>query len=166
MFGQKQTVSDEPVAVVQVLSVRGVEYAMQALTLWAAAATLVSLAVSLINGQRDFNSLSMPLSILIVTLPIFAWLFIRLRKQELINPSLRLEASRRRYSVLTQLVTFVVSVITLISLVYFIMRAIGGEEVGSIWKYVASSLVVLVVSGGIFLYYWLENHAFWKWGKK
>lgn len=162
----KKVNSDEPVAVVQVLSIRGVEYAMQAFMLWAGAFTLVSLVISLIQGERGFATLSMPLSILLVTLPIFGYLFIRLRKQELANPSLRLEASRRRFSVITQLVAFVASVVTLISLVNFALRAIGGEQVGSIWKFFASSLVALVVAKGIFLYYWLENHSLPKWGKK
>jgi len=157
--------SQAPVPVVQVLSVSGLEYAMQTLMLAGWSISLVSLATSLINGSREFTTLTYPLSVLLVTLPLFAWLFIRLRRQEAANPAQKLEASRRRFAQLTQLVSFVVSVVTLISLVYYLMQIISNEQTGSVWKHVASYLVILVVAKAIFLYYWFENHSM-KWGKK
>src|SRR5690606_18404495 len=89
---------DRPIPVVKVLSVRGVEYAMMSILLWIGAGSLISLFVSIIYGGASFDSLAFPISLLLVCMPGFAWFYLRLRKAELDNPSLRLEPSKRRFS--------------------------------------------------------------------
>jgi NADH:ubiquinone oxidoreductase subunit 6 (subunit J) len=154
----KMSEVDMPAPVVRVISPRGVVYALLSLLLWVSAGSMITLLTALIMGSRDFMTLSLPLSILIVTLPIFSSMFLRLRAQELADPRLIMEPSRRRFTVITQIVFFVVSVVNVIGFVNFIMRAIDGQSVGSIWKKLLSDFVVFVIVGGIFTYYWNEEH--------
>lgn len=89
-------VSDQPVPVVKVLSVRGVEYAMMTIALWIGAGAMIWALLVLINGLSSFAALAMPISLLLVSVPVFSVLFVRLKRAELINPDLRYEASKRR----------------------------------------------------------------------
>jgi len=149
---------DRPVPVVKVLSIRGVEYAMMSIFLWFAASSLIWLLVSLIMGNNSFNMLAFPISVLLVSMPGFAWLYIRLRKAELVDPSLRFEASKRRFSQITQIVAFLTCLSNLIALVYAVVSKIGGAGGVSIGKTIGSTLVVLVIAGGILAYYWHDEH--------
>lgn len=150
----------DPVPVVQVLSVRGVEYGMLSITLWVLASTLAWLLLNLVNGSRTFDYLVVPTSALVVCLPFFGWLFIRLKKAEMANPSLVHEPSRRRWSQTTQFVAFIATLINLIVFVYQMLSRFGTDKKPSetVLKQVLSMLVVLVVAGGVLVYYWLEDH--------
>ncbi len=150
----------DPVPVVQVLSVRGVEYGMMSITLWVLASTLAWLLLNLVNGSRTFDYLVVPTSALVVCLPFFAWLFIRLKKAELANSSLVHEPSRRRWSQTTQFVAFIATLTNLIVFVYAMLSRFGTDKKPSetILKQVLSMLVVLVIAGGVLVYYWLEDH--------
>lgn len=150
----------DPVPVVKVYSVRGVEYGMMSITLWALATTLVWLLLNMINGSKTFDYLVVPTSVLVVCLPVFAWLFIRLKKAELANPSLKVEASKRRWSQLTQFLAFIVVLVNLIVLVYILLARFGTDKKfsESLVKELLSSAVVLIVAGGILAYYWFEEH--------
>jgi hypothetical protein len=150
--------SDLPVPVVQVLSVRGVEYTMMTLMLWFAAGSLIGILLSLFNGGTDFAILSFPLALLLVCVPGFAFLFLRLKKAELANPALRMDASKRRLSQFTQVIAFAVCLFNVIALVYTILSAIGGESVGSLGKTFLNVAVMLVVAGGVLAYYWIDEH--------
>lgn len=149
---------DRPVPVVKVLSVRGVEYAMMSFALWIGAASLIWILDTLILGGASFQILAFPLSVLLVSLPIFAFLYLRLRRAELNDPSLRLEPSKRRFSQITQLVTFLTCLFNVIAVVYIIMGIVGGEDSGSIGKTLGAAAVTLVVAGGILVYYWFDEH--------
>src|SRR3989338_7106899 len=92
----------EPVPVVRVLSVRGVEYTMMTIALWFSATGLAWALLNLLNGSYNFSFLVVPVSILISSLPLFALFFIRLKRAELANPALRFEPSKRRLSQMTQ----------------------------------------------------------------
>lgn len=150
--------SDKPVPVVQVFSVRGVEYAFMSLMLWFGAGALITALDTLIMGPVSFDALSYPVSVLVVSLPIFSWLFLRLRKSELIKPELRLEASKRRWSQITQLVTFLAVFFHLIALVYILVTKVGGGWNGSLPKTMGVILVNILVAGGILAYYWADEH--------
>lgn len=150
--------SDQPLAVVKVLSVRGVEYLMMSLVLWLIAVSLIWGLLSVVNYTASFSILAFPASLLIVCLPIFAYLFLRLRKAELANPSLRLEPSKRRMTQITQVLAFLTCLTNLIVFVYSLMQRIGGESQGSIVKSILSLLVVLLVAGGLLVYYWIDEH--------
>lgn len=153
-------VSDEPVPVVRVLSVRGVEYAMMSIALWFATTGLIWVVLNIINGSGNFNFLIVPLSVLITSLPIFTLLFIRLKRAELANPSLRLEPSKRRLSQMTQVLAFLACLINITVFVYSVLQKINGTAGYSIGKSSLSLLVVLAVAGGILVYYWFDEHRF------
>ncbi len=156
---------DRPVPVVKVLSVRGVEYAMMSFALWIGAASLIWLLDSLIMGSVTFMEVSYPLSALIISLPVFALLFLRLKKAEKADSSLRFDASKRRFSQITQFVAFLASFFSVITFVYALINTAGGEVTGSeLGKTAGTTAVTLVIAGGILLYYWRDEHKFTKKG--
>jgi len=158
LLSQGDLPDDRPVPVVKVLSVRGIEYAMMSLFLWAGAAALIWLLVSLVLGGNSFAMMAFPVSLLLVSLPGFAWLFLRLRKAELANPAMRLEASKRRYSQITQIVAFLACFSNIVTAVYVLMSKVGGEDGAPVGKTLGSTAIVLVVAGGILAYYWRDEH--------
>jgi hypothetical protein len=147
-----------PVAVVPVLSTRGVEYWMLTLTLWLGAGGLLAVLLALFNGGTSFEVLAFPVSLLIVCLPVFSYFFLRLKKAELMNPQLRLDPSKRRLTQFTQVITFAISLFTLVVIVFGIIAAIGGHGPDSFGKFLLNSFLVLLVSGGILAYYWIDEH--------
>lgn len=149
---------DRPVPVVKVLSVRGVEYAMMSILLWIGAGTLIFILVSLILGTNSFDALAFPISMLLVCAPAFAFFFIRLRSAELRDPSLRLEASKRRFSQLTQIFAFLTCLFNLVTIVYLIIGMAGGTEVDNFGKILGAAAVVMIIAGGILTYYWFDEH--------
>ncbi len=145
-------------AVVKTLSVRGLEYAMMSMTLWLASAALVVIVLLLVNGGNSFDILAFPISLLVVSTPIFGYLFLRLKRAELASPALRFDPSKRRLSQTTQLFTFVASLITMIGIVYIIIAKMGGAYHGSMGKTLLDLIIILLVSGGLFAYYWNDEH--------
>lgn len=148
----------DPVPVVHVLSVRGVEYLMMTLALWFVAAALMWALLALVNGQTGFEILAFPISMLLVSSPLFAFFYIRLRRAELETPALRTEPSKRRLSQITQIITYLICLFNLIGFVYVIMTKIGGTGEVSIGKAALNVSVVLAIAGGILAYYWFDEH--------
>jgi hypothetical protein len=147
-----------PQPVVQVLSPRGVEYVFLTISLFTAAIGLTSGLLASLNGQIKYTTLSFPSALLIVGLPIFGWLFLRLKKAELREPSAALDASKRRSTQSIQIITFVVTLFSLIGLVAAIFAKMGGQLSTSLGKIVLDILVLLIIFGGILAYYWHDEH--------
>jgi hypothetical protein len=147
-----------PIAVVQALSVRGVEYWMMSMTLYLGAAGFLGILLALINGGISFQILSFPISLLIVCLPLFSYLFLRLKKAELANPKLKLDPSKRKLTQFTQVITFAISLFDIIGIVFAVLATVAGHGFGPLWKYLLNSAVVLAVAGGILAYYWIDEH--------
>jgi hypothetical protein len=160
--GQGGLPEDQPMAVVKVYSVRGLEYGLMTFMLWFVAIGLVTSSLSLVNGGTSVDALAFPVSLLVVSLPIFAYFFIRLKRAEVANPSLRFEASKRRFSQLTQILSFFTCVFNLVALVYLLIQQAGGESETSLGKIFLNVSVILVVAGGIFVYYWHDEHRSFK----
>ncbi len=150
--------SDVPMPVIKVLSVRGVEYVMMSVALWFTAGSLIFMILMLINGMTSFDTLAFPLALLLVSLPIFALFFLRLRKAELQDPKLRMEPSKRRLSQITQILAFITCFFNLIAFVYSVLAKFGGAEGASIVKSFLGLLVVLAIAGGVLVYYWFDEH--------
>lgn len=147
----------ESVPVVKVWSIRGVEYAIMTFMLWAIAISVNWILVALINGMTGFVELSAPVSLMIVSLPIFAFFFLRLKKAELAHSNLRVESTKRRFSQITQMISFVVCFFSLLTIVASCIAAVGGESDG-LGKTVGTAFVFLVVWAGVFVYYWFDEH--------
>lgn len=152
------TRDDQPVGVVQVLSVRGLEYWMMFMALWVSAIAVVSVLISLISGNTSFEVLSFPIALLLVSVPLFGFFFLRLKRAEYATPALRYDPSKRRLSQVTQVVAYVASFISLVGIIYSIMAQISGSLDTSLTKIIFDFLVVIVVSGGILAYYWNDEH--------
>jgi len=146
-----------PVAVVRVLSSRGIEYVFLTIALVIASVSLGAVIISLINGHHDFNVLSYPTAALIVSVPIFAMLFLRLKKAEMLNPSLSSDPSKRRSTQFMQIYSYVICLGTLIGIIAEVFSNISGSYSGSILKLILDGLVVLVIAGGILTYYWRDE---------
>ena len=147
------------VPVVKVLSVRGVEYGLMTFMVWFGSAALLWCALAIIEGQAGFDVLAFPVALLIAVLPVFGYLFIRLRRAELANPKLRFEPSKRRFSQITQFVSFFVVFFSFVSFVYDLLSKAGGsDDDTSLGKSALYLLVFTVIYGGIFAYYWLDEH--------
>lgn len=147
-----------PVPVVRVLSPVGVEYVFLVFALISGAIGLASVLISLVNGKLDFSVLAFPAAMLLVSVPIFAYLFLRLKKLEILQPNLRLDPSKRRSTQFIQIVSFITCLFTLIGLVYAIFAKMGGQSSVSIGKAILDAICVLVVAGGILAYYWRDEH--------
>lgn len=154
------TQADElaPQPVVQVLSPNGVEYVFLTLTLFIGATSLISALIALVNGAANFAALAFPAAALLVTLPVFAVIFMHLKKMELRSPSLKLDPSKRRSTQATQIVSFVVCLFTLIGFFGAVFAAMGGAPGITVGKAALDALCVLLVAGGILFYYWRDEH--------
>jgi hypothetical protein len=146
------------VPVVKVYSVRGVEYGLMTFMVHAGAAGLIWCLLALVNGEAGFDSLAFPVAVLLSALPVFGYLFLRLRKAELADPKLRFEPSKRRWSQLTQFITFFACFFNLVGFIYTLVSKMGGDDSGSLAKSFGSFDVVLVVAGGVIAYYCMDEH--------
>jgi hypothetical protein len=159
-------IGPEPsVPVVKVLSVRGVEYALMSFMLWFGAAAIIWSLLAFVDGDAGYDTMSFPAAVVACALPIFGFLFLRLRRAELANPRLRYEPSKRRFSQITQYLSFFACFFSLVSFVYDIIQkmsesstALEGTTSVNLGKSALQLLVFLAVAGGIFAYYWVDEH--------
>lgn len=152
------SIAMNPQPVVNVLSPRGVEYVFLTISLFTAAIGLTGALLVLVNGAASFSSLSFPTALMVVGLPLFALLFLRLKKAELLEPSAALDASKRRSTQTTQIICFLVVLFSLIGLITALMAKVGGNLGVSISSVLLDVLVLIVVFGGILAYYWHDEH--------
>src|SRR3972149_10185527 len=150
--------NDLPVAVVQALSVRGVEYAMMTFSLWLVAGSVIWVLIALINGGTSFKMLVLPTAILIACVPVFGYLFLRLKREELAKPELRFDPSKRRLSQFTQIIAFSACLFNVIGFIYLVLQKAAGESGPTIVKSFLTMLIVLIVAGGVLAYYWWDEH--------
>jgi len=148
-----------PVAVVRVLSPTGVEYVFMTISLFMSAGGLTGTLLAVVNDKTDFQVLSFPTAVLLVGVPVFALLFLRLKKRELLQPTLKLDPSKRRSTQFTQIVCFLICIFTLVGLVSTLFAKLGGQTKMSLVKVVLDCLVLLAVFGGMLVYYWRDEHA-------
>lgn len=148
----------KPVPVVRVLSPFGVEYVFMTICLFAGAIALIVALITLVNGKSDFSVLAFPAATLLVTVPVFGFFFLRLKKLELNNPDLRLDPSKRRSTQVTQIVAFLTMLFTVIGLIFDIFLKLGGQSGPSIGKAALDALCLLAVAGGVLFYYWRDEH--------
>jgi hypothetical protein len=149
---------DKPIPVLEVLSVRGVEYGMMTIVLWIGALTLGWVILNFINGSRGFNYVVVPTSALVVCVPIFSWFFLRLKRAELADPGLRFDPSKRRWSQITQILAYTAVLVNLIYFVYTLLQHASSTKGPSVSKAAANLVVILVIAGGVLFYYWRDEH--------
>lgn len=159
--------------VVNTFTTRGIEYVIMFISLWVMASSigillheLVNSAFKTSNGGFDSFSLIGPATSasLIVALPIFAVLFLRLKKAEQEDVSVRQDHSRKRAINITLVVTFLVGISKVIGTIY---QLISGGGVGGLYgaatdfnplAEVLHLIITLGIAGSIFIYYWRDLH--------
>ena len=161
--------SQTPIAVVQALSTRGVEYYLMMITLVTSAISLGlvlhSIAAQLFSDAAgySFNAsfMSFASSALVVSLPLFIFFFLRLKKAELRRPSLLVDPSRRRAIQIVLITSFALGLLTTAIYVFaFFSLSYGGvdtegENVGLL---IADFVITTLIIGGIFANYWMDSH--------
>ena len=114
--------------------------------------------LAIANGSASFSSIALPVTFLLVSIPVFALFFIRLKRAELATPALRFDPSKRRLSQITQVFAFLACFINVITFVYMLLSKMAGEGGISIVKATLNLIIILVVAGGILAYYWYDEH--------
>ena len=156
-----------PTPVVQSLSTRGFEYSIMFISMGFFAVALGSIMHSVVDqlaGTESYLTEAVPIATatLLVSFPIFALLFLRLKKAERDNVTLRHDPSRRRAIQLTLGVTFIWGLIKVISYVYGLLNASGGGNYFGGESSAVSEIIHLVITlgiaGSIFAYYWRDTH--------
>lgn len=162
-------VKQAPVAVVQSLSTRGFEYIIMFISLWFTASALGWILHNLVDGlfgeSGYYESLvSFSASALIVALPVFSIMFLRLKKAEQSDPLLTHDPSRRKAIQLTLVVTFLIGMLKIMG---YIFSLLNGESNGVFFNNsqatnplasLVHTLITLFISGSIFAYWWRDQH--------
>jgi Domain of unknown function (DUF5671) len=166
--------AEAPRPVVQTRSTRGLEYIIMFIALAVSGVALGSILHSSVNSLFGSNDsilssggvVPFAASALVVGFPILAYLFLRLMKAELADPALRHDPSRKRAIQLTLVVTFLVGLGNVIFFVYSLMAGNPTDNYNSFGSSAANSLlgnfvhlvITLAIAGGIFYYYWRDEH--------
>jgi hypothetical protein len=151
-----------PLAVVQNMTTRGVEYAIMFIALGSSAIALGFLLHNMVNrallNTRSFEDsfVSISSAALLVSLPIFALLFLRLKRAELKDATLYHDPSRRKAIQLTLIITFLIGLYVVISYVYSLLNSANDTNVVANLLHAA---ITLFICGGIFAYYWQDIHV-------
>lgn len=160
--------------VVQSFSTRGLEYIIMFIAMGVAALALGSLLHSTVNtllgstasyGTSD-GVVSLATAALIVALPIFGFLFLRLKRAEQTEPELRHDPSRKRAIQLTLVITFLIGLGNIIYFLYNLMSGsirdnynlVGSPAASGVLGNFIHLLITLAIAGGIFAYYWYDEH--------
>lgn len=158
-----------PVAVVSNFTTRGLEYIIMfiamAVTAVSLGLVLHSLVDTLFNADGDAYDgiVSYATSALVVALPVFAALFLRLKKAELSDTTLLEDPSRKHAVQLTLIITFIIGIWKVITYVYSLLNAGNGSvdaygSTQSLGGNLIHTLITLAIAGGIFAYYWRDSH--------
>lgn len=164
----------QPIAVMNVATTRGIEYTIMFVGLWISATAVGFLLHSSVDGltgkQGTFDGVA-PFAgaALLVALPIFSFLFLRLKKAELTEPAMRNDPSRKKAIQTTLLITFLIGIGKIIGYVFSLLNG-GGEGYGLFGGGSSTDVAVspifdllhtaitLGIAGGIFAYYWRDIH--------
>ena len=92
---------------------------------------------------------------LIVALPIFIFMMIRLKKQELNNPTPVTDTTKRRATQLMLLITFLIGVGRVIGFIFHIIE--GGSETAPITEELVHTIITVTIAGSIFFPLWRAN---------
>ncbi|HZM64545.1 MAG TPA: DUF5671 domain-containing protein [Candidatus Saccharimonadales bacterium] len=158
-----------PIAVVKAYTTRGMEYYLMMIALTVSALSLGLVLHTIFanlfddSGSYVFGSglTAFASAALIVTLPIFGFFFLRLKRAELHDRSLLIDPSRRRAVQIMLFISFIVGIISTISYVFaFISLSYGSAETEGVklGPIIADFITSLLIIGGIFMYYWFDSH--------
>ncbi len=125
-----------------------------------------------VDSSYFTDAFSISSASLIVSLPIFALLFLRIKRAEHRNPVLSQDISRHRLVQLTLVVSFLVGLSKLITYFYGLLNhtssdggfnifsffGAGDTSTTSGWGNFLHMVVTMAIAGGIFTYFWIDHH--------
>jgi len=156
-----------PIAVTEQRTTRGLEYTIMFLAMGVTAISLGALLHNLVDGAfgrttDDGGFVTYATAALIVSLPIFALLFLRLKRAEGTEPELRHDPSRRHSVQLTLIVTFLWGLFRLVTYIYSLLNPSNdsylGSNISSAGGNFLHTLITVGIAGLIFVYYWMDEH--------
>lgn len=168
------TPAAQPEAVVERNTTLGLEYGVMFLALAIGAIALGSVAhayIDVIFGKQAYFNNPLANAAAIIALPVFAFMFLRLRRTEHAHPEVKADNSRRKWVQATLLISFIIGIGHTIWYVYNLMN--GYSEPAYEYGYSESRsldqpsyqllqlghlLVTLLIAGSIFTYYWIDEH--------
>jgi hypothetical protein len=105
---------------------------------------------------------------LIVSFPIFVFLFLRLESKEEVDPTLATDSSRRRGMQITLIISFIIALASLISYIGNMLSKSSANQAASYYSAATGSssgfatflhaLIDITIAGAIFGYYWFKLH--------
>lgn len=154
------------VKVVPFRSTAGLEYIILFISMWVAAMSLAAVLHAVVDGlfrsefsfYEGINTFSS--AAFIVSFPIFAFLFLRLKNQEIREPEIRRDVNRKNAVQLTLIVTFLIGLGKTIFYIYQLLN-VGNSGVTGAGTYLSETLHTVItvgISGFIFVYYWIDDH--------
>jgi len=161
----------KPVAVVQQYSTLGMEYSIMFISLFFGAVSFGAVLHILLDyySSGDYlrtqaeslvSSVGLPAVTALVTVPLFAILFLRLRRIEKTTPNVLNDASRRHGVQLTLIVAFIAGIINLVAYLYQLIAP--STDVIQPYNYQLTQfihlLITLAICGSVFSYYWIDEH--------
>jgi hypothetical protein len=168
--GSAKLLQQQPTA--QQYTSRGLEYVILFIALAVSALSLGSILNSTVNnvyggGDSVPQVASFATAALVVSLPIFALLFLRLKRAEARDPELLRNHFPKRSMTMLLIITFLIGIGNIIYFVYSIITNgtssdsynwLGSQSATDILGNFMHLLVTLVIAGSIFAYYWRELH--------
>jgi hypothetical protein len=165
----------KPLAVVENLSTRGIEYAIMFIALGIGAFNLGAVLHLMVASAFDphasgesVQSYAFPATAALVTIPIFLILFSRLKAAESEDPALRKDASRRKWVQFTLLGSFLIGIGNIIMAIYALFTAntisrysdsSTSYDFGAlIFQQILHLSITLAIAGSIFFYWWHDEH--------
>lgn len=170
----------QPTPIIKYLSTHATEYFLMLLSMALSAFSLGAILHSAVDQLTGADSsyyteaFSIAGASLMVALPIFAILFLRLKLAERKNPVKARDFSRHRLVQLTLVLTFVIGISKLTSYFYSLLNSSESYDSFSIFDlfgfFTGSSgtdsamgnflhmCVTVGIAGGIFVYYWIDHH--------
>lgn len=136
----------------------GLEYIIMFIALWFSAISLAILLdanVSQLLLSERVDS-SFPSAALLVTFPIFIWLFILTQRMEQKNPLVRRDSSRLGALNITLVVTFAITIIHLITTIAVLFSGQNSQP-NSAFAQILYTLITLLIAGPIFAYWWIQR---------
>lgn len=162
--------SSRPIAVVEQLSTRGVEYgilfyslAFGAISLGGVLHDLVDRSLtSTLDNPFGGSILSIQAILACITVPIFLVMLSRLRRAEADDASLHKDPSRRSFVQKTLIISFVWGVWALAYNLYQLVNITGGQTHVTASMFMTARLlhiaITLAIAGSIFVYFWRDEH--------
>jgi hypothetical protein len=155
--------NNHPVTMVAKMSTRDTEYSIMYICLLITALGIGGVLHQLLFSMQTSDESgywaggSFGITMILVTLPIFTWLFLRLKRAEQKSPALLKSATRHRGVKGMIMISFLGLIIHSVIFVYMSLNSYG-----KFFDSISHFVITLLVAGGILQYFWRDEHRNYK----